>query len=204
MFALPRAFLLLPLSLLASCDGESAVPVVPPAVSPVPPGATTTTTTTLDEEGRTVRVTTFEGPQIPASDLGPQRWACEHDDHAACATLASSLLSAGSALEAEDIWYGSCLAGHGPSCADLGYQYNNPYIHLAHPERALDVLTRACESPEHPPIACASLAERYAEDAQARYGSAPDPARHRALLERACRDGHYWSCDALGLPLPGQ
>lgn len=190
-------------ALLVACDREAPPPSIPPALSPVPPGAPTRTTTTVDEQGRPVRVTTFEAPQTPPSDLVAQREACAREDHAACAALADSLLGAGEHLEAEEVWYRSCVAGHGQSCADLGYQYNNPYVHLAHPERALDVLTRGCEAPEHPPIACASLAERYAEDAQTRYGNAPDPARHRALLERACRDGHYWSCDALGLPLPG-
>lgn len=169
----------------------------------LPPGAEVTgTTRTLDDEGHPVEVTTFEAPPTPASDLAALRASCARDDHAACASLADALLTSGAAEEAEEIWYRSCLAGHGPSCADLGYQYNNPYLHLAHPERALDVLTRACDAPEHPPITCASLAERYADDAQTRFGTAPDPARHRQLLERACRDGHYWSCDALGLPMP--
>jgi TPR repeat protein len=182
--------------LIAGCDRSEAPP------SPVPPGVETTTFTVLDEQGRAVEVTSFVAPPVAASDLAARRTACDRGEQASCAALAEALLGAGQALEAEEIWYASCLAGHGPSCADLGYQYNNPAIRLAHPERALDVLTRGCEAPEHPPIACASLAERYAEGAQARYGTTPDPARHRALLERACRDGHYWSCDAIGMPMP--
>jgi len=63
----------------------------------------------------------------------------------------------------------------------------------------MDVLTRGCESAVHPPIACASLAERYADG---RYGIAPNPARHRELTARACRDGHYWSCQQAGMPTP--
>jgi len=168
----------------------------------IPPGAEVTgSTVSTDDEGHTVRVTTFEAPSTPSSDVATLRAACERGEHASCASLADALLGAGEALEAEEIWFASCMAGHGPSCADLGYQYNNPYIHLAHPERALDVLTRACDAPEHPPIACASLAERYGEHARERYGTAPDPARHRQLLEHACRDGHYWSCDAIGTPM---
>ncbi|MBN8610720.1 MAG: sel1 repeat family protein [Deltaproteobacteria bacterium] len=191
------------------CDGDSPTPQRSPEdqaatlrEAVIPPGAEVTgSTVTTDDEGRAVRVTTFEALPTPVTDLTTLRASCARADHAACASLADALLSAGEALEAEEIWFASCMAGHGPSCADLGYQYNNPYIHLAHPERALDVLSRACDAPEHPPIACASLAERYGEDAQARYGTAPDPARHRALLERACRDGHYWSCDAIGTPM---
>jgi TPR repeat protein len=196
---------------LAACSGETAggepsrvapgVTAAPRPTGIVPPGAATTTTTT-DEEGRVVQVTTFEAPEVPPADLAAQRAACEQEDRAACAALADALLSAGQHLEAEEVWYRNCLAGHGPSCADLGYQYNNPFLHLAHPERALDVLTRGCEAPEHPPITCASLAERYADDARTRFGTEPDPARHRALIERACRDGHYWSCEAAGLPHP--
>lgn len=169
----------------------------------IPPGAEVTgSTVTVDDEGRAVRVTTFEAPPTPSSDVATLRAACDRGEQTSCAALADALLTSGAALEAEEIWYASCMAGHGPSCADLGYQYNNPYVHLAHPERALDVLTRACEAPEHPPITCASLAERYADDAQERYGTPPDPDRHREFLERACRDGHYWSCDAIGLPMP--
>lgn len=184
--------------------GRHAASIAPVAAAAgiVPPGVPTTTTTTIDESGRVVEVTTFEAPEVPAADLASLRAACRRDDRAACATLAEALIGGGNPLEAEEIWYRNCLAGHGPSCADLGYQYNNPYVHLAHPERALDVLTRGCEAPEHPPIACASLAERYAENARDRYGSEPDAARHRALIERACRDGHYWSCEAAGLPHP--
>ncbi len=168
----------------------------------IPPGAQVTgSTITTDDEGRTVSVTTFEAPPTDAIDLAALRASCERDDHAACASLAEVLIGSDDRLEAEEIWFRSCMAGHGPSCADLGYQYNNPYIHLAHPERALDVLTRACDAPEHPPIACASLAERYDDDSQERYGTPPDPARHRQLLEHACRDGHYWSCDAIGTPM---
>jgi len=189
---------LLALSLLAACDRS-----VGPAPGP-PATRATTTTTTVDESGRTVRVTTFEAPATAPADLAAQRAACAREDRAACAALADSLLNAGESAEAEEVWYRNCLAGHGPSCADLGYQYNNPYVTLQHPERALDVLTRGCEAPEHPPIACASLAERYSENARARYGTEPDPTRHRALVERACRDGHYWSCESAGLPLPGR
>lgn len=192
-----------------ACDRDASTPTRPiedqaPTIreAVIPPGAEVTgSTVTTDDEGRTVRVTTFEAPPTPSSDVATLRAACERGEHASCARLADALLSAGEALEAEEIWFASCMAGHGPSCADLGYQYNNPYVHLAHPERALDVLTRACDAPEHPPIACASLAERYDDDAQERYGTAPDPARHRALLEHACRDGHYWSCDAIGTPM---
>ena len=196
---------------VAAIGCDRLAPVADPADEPattlraavIPPGAEVTgSTVTVDEEGRTVRVTTFEAPPTAVADLATLRASCERDDHAACASLADALLTAGNTLEAEEIWFRSCMAGHGPSCADLGYQYNNPYLHLAHPERALDVLTRACDAPEHPPVACASLAERYGEHAQERYGTSPDPERHRQLLEHACRDGHYWSCDAIGIPMP--
>jgi TPR repeat protein len=157
---------------------------------------------TTDEHGRTVRVTTVPAPIAEPATLSDLRARCDRSDRAACGQLANFLLNAGDEAEAEEVWYANCLAGHGPSCADLGAQYNNPYIRLAHPERALDVLTRGCEAAEHPPMACASLAERYSDDAQTRFGTPPDPARERALLERACRDGHYWSCDAIGAPPP--
>lgn len=167
--------------------------------APTPPTPEVSTRTVVDEHGKTVRVTTFTAPQATATGLTALRTRCDGGDQEGCADLAHALLSAADYPGAESVWKRACDAGHGRSCAELGYQYNNPFITLPHPEWAMDVLTRGCESAVHPPIACASLAKHYADG---RYGIPADAARHRELIARACRDGHYWSCQQAGMPVP--
>lgn len=154
---------------------------------------------TVDDEGRTTRVTTFR--PTPASDaaLDALRAACDRQELESCRALGHQYLLAARHADAEAVYKAACDAGDGTACADLGAQYLNPYVHLPHPEWALDVLTRGCEAEVHPPMACASLAEVY-EDG--RFGAPRDPARRAELLARACDDGHYWSCQAIGRPLP--